>query len=194
MKQINITRDNDNVTFEPVSIDPTETVFFTNLDSKEAHWPTLASNQIGAAPSANSSECPVPPVGAVPYQYVYGCKIAGHESETGTISVFVALAAADDTALKDATKGQPITEQPVVVGGLSPYDISDQQFQVNDNNNNPIQSGSGSIGPGLKLSTDGPGITVTGTPSLSGTYNFTFTVNDAAGRNLQGVQYSMKVN
>jgi len=59
-----------------------------------------------------------------------------------------------------------------------------------------IQSGSSSIGPGLQLNpdqTNNGGITVSGTPTVSGTYNFTFTVDDDMGRNLQQVQYSMKV-
>ena len=71
MKQINIKRDpNGKVTFDLVSIDPTQNVFFTNLDPEEAHWPYVnpdafspdfCDNQLGPAPSPNSSQCPVPP-------------------------------------------------------------------------------------------------------------------------------------
>jgi hypothetical protein len=77
---------------------------------------------------------------------------------------------------------------------MSPYAISGQQFQVTDSNGNIIKSGSG-IGPGLKLnaSTNSSGITVSGTPTMSGTYNFTFTVNDGMGKNLQQTQYVMVV-
>ena len=197
MKQIHIKRDGGNVTFETVSIDVTENVFFTNLDPQEAHWPTLATNQLGAAPSPNSSQCTVPtPADLNPPNNVvsYGCQIKGHGNEKGVINVFAQLAAADDTTLADATKGQPITEQQVVVGGMSPYAITGQLFQVTDAGGNVIKSGSG-IGPNLQLNatTDSNGIWVTGTPTLSGTYNSTFTVNDAMGKNLQQVQYSMKV-
>jgi hypothetical protein len=207
MNQIHITRDpSGKVTFETVSIDVTENVFFTNLDPQQAHWPTLATNQVGATPSPNSSQCTVPPPQvtnpkppppkinqAPPYQVSYKCQIKGHENEQGLINVF-ALLAAGTTTLAPATKGTPIPKQQVVVGGMSSYAISNPVFQIKDNNNNVIKSGSG-IGPGLQLNatTDNTGIWVTGTPSVSGTYNFTFMVNDAMGGNLQQVQYSMKV-
>jgi hypothetical protein len=131
---------------------------------------------------------------------VYGCQIKGHGAEKGIINVFAPLAAVVNsppgpvTVLKPATKGTAIAVQPVVTGGMSPYDISGQQFQITDNKGNVIKSGAG-IGPGLKLnpSTDSSGITVSGTPTMSGTYNFTFVVNDAMGKNLQQAQYSMVV-
>jgi hypothetical protein len=189
MKQINITRDSNGVHFDEVSIDVTETVFFTNLDSVNPHFPEISANELGRAPSPNSSQCIVPP--PPPNKFTYKCTL--HPDEQGTINVFPVLAAGT-TALANATKGQPITSQQVVKGGMSPYTISGQLFQVTDSNNAVIDSGSG-IGPGLELKpqTDNTGILVAGTPTLSGTYNFTFTVDDAMGRNLQQVQYSMKV-
>jgi hypothetical protein len=191
MKQIRITRDtNGNVRFDTVSVDTTETVFFTNLDPQAAHWPDLSTNRLGPAPSANSSQCvlPVP----APNPFTYKCRL--HAGEQGTINVFEPLASAT-TALHDATVGQPIAEQQVVSGGKAPYAISGQAFQVTDGNGTIIQSGAG-IGPGLSLNarTSDLGITVTGTPTVPGTYTFTFTVNDAMGRNLQQTQYSMTVN
>ena len=207
MNQIRITRDpNGNVTFRTVSIDVTENVFFTNLDPQQAHWPTLATNQVGPAPSANSSQCPVPPpqvtnpnpppatINQKPsYTVTYKCQIPGHQNEQGVINVFAVLAAGT-TTLAAATKGTPITKQQVVVGGQSPYTVSNAQFQIKDSNNNVIQSGAG-IGPGLQLNAtpDNTGVWVTGTPTVSGTYNFTFMVTDHMGGNLQQVQYSMKV-
>jgi len=200
MKQIKITRANGIVTFETVSIDTTENVFFTNMDATEAHWPTIATNQLGPYKSPNSSQCPVPapnPLPTSPYTFTYGCKIAGHQNEAGTINVYSPLAAVPTTNLGNFTKGAPIAPSgvPVVTGGQSPYAISDQAFQVTDANGNIIQQGSDSIGPGLQLaaSTNSTGIAVTGTPTVSGTYYFTFTVNDAKGANLQQVQYSMVV-
>jgi len=193
MKQIHITRSNNIVTFETVSIDNTETVFFTNEDTT-AHWPTLATNQLGPYPSPNSSQCTLPTTPDPPFAYSYGCQIAGHENEKGTINVFVVLGAGT-TTLPQATAGSPIAPVQVVIGGMSPYQISGQLFQITDGSGNIIQQGSGSIGPGMQLaaSTTNAGITATGTPTQLGTYNFTFTVNDGAGRNLQQVQYSMNV-
>ncbi|HJR08393.1 MAG TPA: hypothetical protein VJ842_14120 [Pyrinomonadaceae bacterium] len=196
MKQINITRDSSgNVTFQTVSIDTSENVFFANQDPKEAHWPDIATNQIGAAPSANSSQCTVttpssllPPKNQVPYT----CKL--HSNEKGIINVFAPLAAAT-TKLAKATKGTAITKQQVVKGGMTPYKLGGQLFQILDPNGNVIQSGSGNIGPGLTLTatTDNTGVWVSGTPTVSGTYQFTFTVDDGMGKNLQQVQYSMEV-
>jgi hypothetical protein len=204
MKQITITRDvNGNVTFKTVSIDPTENVFFTNLDPQEAHWPYLnpaapspdfCDNQLGPAPSPNSSQCNVPPPTSLTppqNQVVYKCKF--HAQEQGIINVFAQLAAIH-TTLKPATINQPIDDQQVVQGGQSPYAISDAQFQVTSSNN--VQTGAG-IGPDLQLRADqinSGGITLSGIPRLAGTYNFTFTVNDKMGQNLQQVQYSMKVS
>jgi hypothetical protein len=210
MAQIHITRDGTGkVVFETVSIDTTDTVFFTNQDPEEAHWPAFpptppstqyqpfTTNQLGACPSPNSSQCPVsPPTSFLPpgNQVTYGCQIEGHEQEKGIINVFQPLAAAT-TELANATKGQPITEQQVVEGGMSPYTISGKQFQITDKNGNVIQQGSG-IGPGLNLnpSTNSDGITVSGTPTVSGTYQFTFTVDDGMGKNLQQTQYEMVVS
>jgi hypothetical protein len=198
MRQIHITRDaRGTVTFETVSIDATENVFFTNMDPKSAHWPTLLSNQLGASPSPNSSQTPVtsPDSTPAPYQVTYGCKIAGHSSEKGIINVLPPLTPSGTGMLAAATAGKPIAEQQVVAGGVAPYMLTGQFFDVVDANNNVMQSGAG-IGPGLQLnaSTSDKGITVTGTPSVVGTYKFTFTVNDAIGRNLQQTQYSMLVN
>jgi hypothetical protein len=205
MKQINITRDkNGNVTFQEVSVDTTDNVFFTNLDPQQAHWPywdpnaktpDFCDNQIGAAPSPNSSQCTVPvPVGKTPpYSLTYKCKL--HQNEQGIIDVFAQLAPGTTTLPQVSVNTPFAAPVQVVVGGKSPYNVSGQQFQVTDNTGKVIKSGQGSIGPGLLLnaSTDNKGITVAGIPSVVGTYQFTFTVNDAMQKNLQQVQYSMKV-
>ena len=195
MKQIRITCNNGIATFETVSIDDSENVFFTNEDTTQAHWPDISTNQLGPAPSANSSQCTVPSGIAYTFStFTYGCKIAGHQNEVGIINVFNQLAPGK-TTLPPATVGKPIAPVQVVTGGMSPYEISGQVFQVTDDNGKIIQQDSGSIGPGLQLtaSDNNTGITVSGTPTTRGTYNFTFIVNDAMGRNLQQVQYSMVV-
>src|ERR1043166_8434000 len=177
MKQINITRDNSGkVTFEPVSIDATDNVFFTNLDPQEAHWPYLnpqatspdfCANQIGPAPSPNSSQCTVPS-GTPPYTVIYKCKL--HDNEQGTIEVFAQLAAGTTTLPQVSVNTPFAAPVQVVVGGKSPYIVTGQQFQVTDNSGN-VTTGQGSIGPGLILnaSTDNQGISVAGIPTLVGT-------------------------
>jgi len=195
MKVIAITRLGSQVTFAPVSIDVTENVVFSNQDPQEAHWPTLptCTNQLGAAPSPNSSECPVPPPPTAnpPYAVPYGCWY--HAQEHGTINVYAVLAAPDTTRLAPATVNRPIAAQPVVLGGQPPYTISGQLYQITGSSNQVIQSGSG-IGPGLQLNQGPDGITVSGTPTVVGTYTFTFTVDDSMGRNLQQTQYTMVVS
>jgi hypothetical protein len=198
MQRIEITRNSNNeVEFETVSVDNTENVFFINLDTLEPHWPTIASNQLGPAPSATSSQCqPDPNLNPAdcPVQVTYQCKIAGHTNEQGIINIVAQLAAATQN-LADAVSGQPIAKQQVVLGGVSPYQISGQLFEITGPGGAVIQSGSG-IGPGLQLTptTDNTGVWVTGTPTLTGTYTFTFEVNDAMGANLQQIQYTMAVS
>jgi hypothetical protein len=194
MQRIRITRDkNNNVQFETVSVDNTENVFFINLDTLAPHWPTIASNQLGKAPSAPSSQCQPDPTGKLT-QVTYKCKIAGHTNEQGIINIFAQLAAVANTTLDPAVKGQPIAKQQVVLGGQSPYQISGRLFQITGPGGAVIQSGSG-IGPGLQLtpSTNNTGVFVSGTPTVSGIYNFTFTVDDAMKEDLQQVQYTMVV-
>ena len=187
MKQIQITRDaSGNVRFDPnpVSVDTTETVFFINLDPLQAHFPSICANQLGPAPSPPSSQCHPTPT--------YNCTF--HPTEIGTINIFPVLAAVANTTLNAATNGQPITQQQVVRGGMSPYQISNEVFQIVDGAGNILQSGSG-IGPGLQLvpMMNNTGVFVRGTPTVSGIYQFSFEVNDGMGKNLQQVLYSMIV-
>lgn len=193
MKRIRITRDaGGNVSFETVAVDRTENVFFINLDPLDEHQPDLISNKLGPAPSPPSSKAQPDPTGTKT-QVVYKCLIAGHGSESGVINIFPVLAK-DVTNLAPATKGQPIAQQRVVKGGKSPYQISNQVFQIVDAAGNILQNGTG-IGPGLQLAPtpDNKGIFVQGTPTASGIYQFTFEVNDDMGGNLQQDQYSMTV-
>jgi hypothetical protein len=184
MKRIEITRDAaGNVNFQTVAVIATDTVFFINLDPLEEHFPTIAANKLGKAPSPPSSQC-------FP-QASYGCNL--HSNEHGTIQIVPALAPVN-TNLSNATKGQPIVEQQVIKGGLSPYQITGAVFQITGPNNTVLQKGSGP-GPGLQLNPkpNNNGVSVSGTPTVSGTYTFTFVVNDAMGGNLQQIQYTMIV-
>jgi hypothetical protein len=177
--------------FDTVSIDTTENVCFANLDSV-AHWPDIASNQVGAFKSANSSDCVVTP-DAGKTQVTYGCKL--HTGEKGVINVVQPLAAGKDAKggkLAAATKGTSIGEKQVVQGGTPPYKVNRQVFQVTD--------GTGKVTPGMAglklnnppLTPGAPGITVSGTPTMSGTYTFALDVDDSQGRNLQQM-YTMVV-
>ena len=192
MKRIRITRDaNGDVNFETVSVDNTETVFFLNLDPIDEHFPTISANKLGVAPSPTSSQChPVSPSTGATLS-PYGCNL--HPNEQGIINIFRPLTE-DVTNLAQATNGQPIAPQRVVKGGKSPYQISNEVFQILDGAGNVILNGPG-IGPGLQLvpTANNNGISVTGTPTVSGTYQFTFEVNDDMGKNLQQVMYSMIV-
>jgi hypothetical protein len=195
MKKIRITRDGDNVTFETVNIDVTETVFFINKDN-QPHKPSILNlvppEQLG--PGQVSSQVPVSaPAGQKPpFQVGYGCQSEGHGSETGTINVFAQLSAADPTDLQ-AIKGEA-TNQLVVIGGMPPYTIT--ELVVNGNDVPGSSTGTDQtlpLGPGLELSQDDTGISVVGTPTEAETYDFTFTVDDSMGRNLQQIPYSMSV-
>jgi hypothetical protein len=197
MKQIHIIRvSSTEVKFEPVSVDNTETVFFTNMDPDQPHKPSIlhlvGDEVLGPYPPiVNSSQCPVPPPAAGTTEVPYGCDL--HADETGVINVYPQLAAVN-LALT-ATKGQAINS-PVVVGGMPPYTITDLIV----NNVNVPGSSTGpherlTIGIGLQLVQNEDGfISVFGTPREVETYNFTFTVNDSMGRNLQQVQYSLTVS
>jgi hypothetical protein len=147
MSQIRITRLGGSVQFEEVSLDPTGTFYFTNLDTQAAHWPTLIDNRLGPAPSPNSSEAIVPPADTtvLPSAICYGCQLPGHAQERGIIYVFASLVAGV-TAAPGVSVGFPITDWRVVQGGKSPYMISSQVFQIVDSNGKVAQSGQGSIG------------------------------------------------
>jgi hypothetical protein len=198
MKQIFIRRIGNSVTFDTVSIDNTDNVFFTNLDTQQSHWPAFdpkgefpdfCDDELLPAPSDNSSQCIVPEGKA---QVTYGCRIAGHDNERGVINIFGQLAAGD-TTLK-ATTGQP-TSQVVVKGGMAPYTITG--LIVNNADIPGTSTGPGdplTIGAGLLLDQDASGISVVGTATQPGTFNFTFTVDDSMGRNLQQIQYSLTIS
>jgi hypothetical protein len=184
MKSIRIFRDsNHEVKFEEVAVLNTDNVFFIN-DDNVTHWPTICADKV--EPSEASSECPAP-------DQPYRCRIDGHEEEVGTIEKVKPLARGNPE-LQQATSGQQITEQQVVSGGKSPYITSEASFEVRDSTGATIDSGSG-IGPGLHLipKMNNNGVFVGGTPVLSGTYFFVFTVDDKIEQNLGQIRYSMKV-
>jgi hypothetical protein len=198
MKQIFIRRTGNAVTFDTVNIDPTENVFFTNLDPDQSHWPAFnpkgenpdfCDDEIFPAPSDNSSQCIVPENQT---KVTYGCRIAGHDDEQGVINVFDPLAA-DVTTIKTTTI-QP-TRQRVVKGGMAPYKVSSLIVDGDDVPGTSTRPGEPlPIGGGLQLDQDADGVSVVGMATQSGTFKFTFTVDDSMGRNLQQIQYSLIIS
>ena len=199
MKQIFIRRTGNSVTFDTVNIDITQNVFFTNQDPDESHWPAIKPTAANPDfcddelfPGDTSSQCnvPEPDEGT---EVTYGCRIKGHTNERGIINVFPELAAARNTALT-ANTGEEI-KKPVVNGGMSPYTITGlivNGADVPGSSTRPSETLP--IAPGVELVQDAKGISVVGTPTQVQIYNFTFTVDDSMGRNLQQTQYSLTVS
>lgn len=194
MARIIISRDNSGkVTFEDVSVNITENLFFRNEDA-EPHRPELLAEPL--APGENSDAVPVPLRDQpVPYDVPYRCLL--HENETGVIHVF-AILATKKTALT-ATQGQSTTEQ-VVEGGKPPYLIDNVTVTDAGGTTTNVPGASSKpgerlpISPGLELAQNAKGVWVVGTPTQPGSYNVTFRVDDAMGQNLQQVQCSLTVN
>ena len=201
MEQIFIRRTGGSVTFDTVAIDTTENVFFTNLDPDEPHWPAFnpkgefpdfINDEIGPAPSPNSSQSPVPKPPAGTTEVFYGCRVKGHDKERGVINVFPPLAAGS-TSLK-ATNGAA-TKQSVVSGGKAPYRITRLIVNNADVPGSSTKPGETlPIGAGVELAQDEKGISVVGTPTAVATFNFTFTVDDSMDRNLQQIQYTLTIS
>jgi hypothetical protein len=199
---IHINRDSKGVTYQTVSVITSELVVWVNNDTLDAHWPSLSPNPIGPAPSPNSSAVPlVNPGGAPPatppnlaFQVKYTDKEPKYSTLTGLINVFNPFQAGT-LKLPAASVNQAIQPQTVATGGVSPYSITGQLFQVANSSGAIIASGSGP-GPGLTLTatTNNAGITVTGTPTLAGTYTFTFNATDGMGLNVQQSQFTMVVS
>ncbi len=154
---------------------------------------------------ANPGGNPPPTPKNLVFQVTYTCLIPGH-NETGVINVFNEFQAGvlvngkftpGNGALQPATKNQPIQPQIVAQGGMSKYTISDEMFQITDAGGNIGNTVNGSgPGPGLKIegSDDNSGIFVSGTPTMAGTYTFTFSATDGMKLNIQQNQYTMQVS
>jgi hypothetical protein len=191
-KRILISRnDSGNVQFETVTIVDTDNVFFLNLDTQASHHPSIADNPLGRAPSPPSSQCIPEPT--------YTCLIEGHENEGGIINIVPALAALNANAenvvdLGSAVMGQPITRQQLMSGGAAPYTISDPFCEITDLAGTVIQQGVDFAGLVVSGTPENEGVWVSGTPTVSGIYIFTFSVDDAAGTNVQQIQYRIVVS
>ncbi len=145
-KQININRVDGKVVFEFVSVTQNDSVFWTNNDPQAAHWPVwkMSLNQLGPAPSPNSSFCPAYPQ-AVPVTMVYGCAL--HDDEQGKFDVYAPFA--PGPAPGPAKVGTAYTTN-IATGGMSPYTVLSLAGTPNNK-----------------------GITLSGTPTQAGKFTFT---------------------
>ena len=76
--KIRITRENDKVVFQRVTVPDDENVFFVNLDTKQPHHPSLLPDPLGKAP-------PSPPSDEVVPHSPYTCLL--HAGEEGIIDI-----------------------------------------------------------------------------------------------------------
>ena len=128
--------------FATVDVAQGDSVYWVNDDSVE-HWPV--PNCTGLLTQPNQSSNPVQPATSnaprspytnpglvttgpspLPMAIAYGCAIAGHENESGTINIYdnlapvLAQANPPVPAPTNAGQGIPVT---IVTGGKSPYTI-----------------------------------------------------------------------
>lgn len=107
--------------FGTIDVVQSDTVVWTNND-RQAHWPVPNCTGLRVTKQAvsNAAQFFPPPLGA-PLPISYGCAIAGHESEQGTINVYVDfVVAAQPITVSSAT---PYAAVAIVTGGKSPYTV-----------------------------------------------------------------------
>ncbi|MGZ5442685.1 MAG: hypothetical protein ACXW5U_25140 [Thermoanaerobaculia bacterium] len=107
--------------FAPVDVLQSDNVSWKNND-RQAHWPVPNCSGLRVKPQAVSNGAQFfPPPLAAPLPISYGCAIAGHEAEQGTINVYGSwIVAAQPIAVSSAT---PYASAALVTGGKSPYTI-----------------------------------------------------------------------
>ena len=189
---IHIRRGGGNVTFDTVDVAQGDSVYWVNDDNVE-HWPVpnctglltkpaQSSNPVQPATS-NAPRSPYTNPGLVttgpsplPMAIAYGCAIAGHENESGTINIYdnlapvLAQATPPVPAPTNAGQGLPVT---IVTGGKSPYTI--QQDPAHPQVTQIEQPPAGSSG--------GVAMVVNQAPSNT-TISLQVNVTDALGKNL----------
>jgi hypothetical protein len=104
--------------FATVDIMQSQTVFWTNNDNV-VHFPVPNCTGLLAKPDGVTNDTQIVPIPTPPLAISYGCAIAGHENESGTINVYADFSATS-IALSSAT---PFAAVPVATGGKSPYAI-----------------------------------------------------------------------
>lgn len=109
--RIDISRDNGTVVFSDPRPQQSDLVFWHNGDT-DPHWPVPFCTGLQVAPQATSEPYQaVPPNQTFPLAIKYGCAIAGHEAESGTLTV-----QADTVAPPPATSTAKGATQTIVIG------------------------------------------------------------------------------
>jgi hypothetical protein len=105
--------------FGTIDVVQSDNVVWKNND-RQAHWPVPNCTGLRVTKQAVSNSAQFfPPALGAPLPISYGCAIAGHESEQGTINVYVDfVVAAQPIAVSSAT---PYAAVAIVTGGKSPY-------------------------------------------------------------------------
>ena len=151
--------------FASIDVYQSDTVVWKN-DDHVAHWPVPNCTGLNVKPQAVSNGAqffPPPLPGPLPISY--GCAIEGHQSEHGTINVYV-----DFAAVSPLTLSSSAPTAAIATGGKSPYVI------VQD-----------SAYPFLTVSETTPagssaGLTITlGSGSSPGTINYQLKATDGLG-------------
>jgi hypothetical protein len=107
-------------TFASADITQSQTVFWTNQDNV-AHFPVPNCTGLLAKADAVTNDTQIVPIPALPMAISYGCAIAGHEGESGTINVYADFVV-PSTALT-LSSATPFAAVAVATGGKSPYAI-----------------------------------------------------------------------
>ncbi len=109
-------------TFASIDVQQSDTVVWKNNDSK-THWPVPNCTGLLVKPQATSNGAQFfPPALPGPLPISYGCAITGHESEQGTINVYVDFAVAAPQPIPVSSK-TPYVAVAIAKGGKSPYAI-----------------------------------------------------------------------
>jgi hypothetical protein len=108
--------------FSEVNLTQEDSVVWHNLDSRP-HWPVPNCSGLKVAPGSTSNALQPAPTPTLPMALVYGCAIAGHESESGTINVYknFLVVASSPAAPVTVSSALPYASVPVATGGMSPY-------------------------------------------------------------------------
>ena len=158
--------------FAAANVVQDDQVVWKNNDDK-THWPVPNCTGLKVAYQAVSNGTQVlPPTAApaLPMAISYGCAIAGHESESGTINVFNNFKLVGNAlALSSASLNTPVA---AATGGASPYKIT-QDPNVDYITAAETAPQGGSVGVSIAL-TKAP---LTGTTSVQ----YQLNVTDATG-------------
>jgi hypothetical protein len=154
--------------FAPIDVVQSDNVVWKNDDSK-AHWPVpnCSGLQVKAQGVSNAAQF-FPPALPGPLPISYGCAIAGHESEQGTINVYVDFVAGGPLQLSSSAPTGAIA-----TGGKSPYAVvQDPSFPyLTVSETTPVGSSAG--------------LTITlGSGATTGTVNYQLKATDALGNPL----------